>query len=146
MNVVVEIDKGPSQGTKYEIENRSYRAICRIGSKDATVQLSTDGDTILDSDDLKRVEEHLQGRPKTAVDDAEKMRIGAFRRGRDILIDDEKISRTHAMIFVDEHGPSIVDLISTNGTLVNGQRISDADLRNGDIINIGKTRFIIRVS
>ena len=44
MKVLVEVDKGPSQGTKYEIENRSYRAVGRVGSKDATVQLSTDGD------------------------------------------------------------------------------------------------------
>jgi len=145
MNVVVEIDKGPSQGTKFEIDHRSYRAICRTGSRNATVQLSTDGDLLLDPGDLKRVEAHLHGRPKTAVDDHEKMRIGAFSRGRDILIDDDKMSRTHAMIFVDEHGPSIVDLISTTGTLVNGQRISDADLRDGDIINIGKSRFIIYV-
>ena len=79
------------------------------------------------------------------ADDSEKMRIGSFRRGRDILLDDEKISRTHAMVFVDEQGPSIVDLISTNGTLVNGQKISDADLTDGDVINIGKTRFIVRV-
>lgn len=145
MKVLVEVDKGPSQGTRYEIENRSYRAIGRVGNKNATVQLSIEGDMLLDPDDLKCVEEHLQGRPKTRADDSEKMRIGAFRRGRDILLDDEKISRTHAMVFVDEQGPSIVDLISTNGTLVNGQKISDADLRDGDVINIGKTRFIVRV-
>ena len=145
MKVLVEVDKGPSQGTKYEIENRSYRAVGRVGSKDATVQLSTDGDVLLDKDDLERVEQHLKGRPLPKAADEEKMRIGAFRRGRDILMDDEKISRTHAMIFVDEQGPSIVDLISTNGTLVNGQKISDADLADGDIINIGKTRFILRI-
>ena len=146
MKVLVEVDKGPSQGTKYEIENRSYRAIGRVGNKDATVQLSTDGDVLLDKDDLECVEAHLKGRPLPKVGDSEKMRIGAFRRGRDILMDDEKISRTHAMIFVDEQGPSIVDLISTNGTLVNGQRISDADLADGDVINIGKTRFILRMT
>jgi len=143
MKVVVEVDKGANQGTRYEIEVRSYRAIGRAGGKDVTVQLSSEGDRILDADDLRRVEEHLAARNRPPSDDAEKLRIGAFRRGRDILVDDEKVSRTHAMVFVDEEGPSIVDLLSTNGTLVNGKKVGDADLRDGDIINIGKTRFIV---
>ena len=67
------------------------------------------------------------------------------QRGRDILIDDEGVSRTHAMIFVDEEGPSIVDLLSMNGTVVNGDRTGGVDLRDGDIVNIGQTRFVLRL-
>lgn len=144
MKVVVEVDKGANKGTRYEIPVRSYRAIGRSAGKDVTVQLSSHGDRLLDPDDVKRIEEHLRGRAPTTLENEDKMRIGAFRRGRDILIDDEKVSRTHAMIFVDEEGPSVVDLLSTNGTLVNGKRVGDADLKDGDIINVGKTRFFIR--
>ena len=74
-----------------------------------------------------------------------KPRIGSFRRERDVLLDDEKVSRTHAMVFLDEEGASIVDLVSTNGTLVNGRRVRDKDLAPGDLINIGKTRFLVRI-
>ncbi len=143
MKVVVEVEKGANVGTRYEIPVRSYRAVGRAAGKDVTVQLSQEGDQPLDPDDLERVEEHLAGRESAHPQDGKKMRIGAFRRGRDILIEDEKVSRTHAMVFVDEDGPSIVDLLSTNGTLVNGQKVGDADLDDGDIINIGKTRFIV---
>jgi hypothetical protein len=62
-----------------------------------------------------------------------------------LLLDDDKISRTHAMFFLDEDGASVVDLLSTNGTHVNGERITDADLHEGDIVNIGKTRFIVHL-
>lgn len=144
MKVVVEIDKGPSVGTQYEIGVRSYRAVGRAGSREATVQLTQEGDAVLDPDDERRVEEVL-ARRGPAQDAPERMRIGAFRRGRDILLEDEKVSRTHAMIFVDEEGPSIVDLLSTNGTHVNGVRVSDADLHDGDIVHIGKTRFVVRL-
>ena len=48
-------------------------------------------------------------------------------------------------MFVDEDGPSVVDLLSTNGTLVNGTKVGDADLHDGDIINVGKTRFVVHI-
>lgn len=109
-----------------------------------TVTLSTEGDRALDPDDQARLEEHLERRGQGGEETDAKPRIGAFRREHDILIDDDKVSRTHAMIFLDDDGPSIVDLESTNGTRVNGEKVRDADLGDGDIINIGKTRFSVR--
>lgn len=144
MKVFVEVDKGPSHGARFEIPPRSYRAIGRAGDKIVTAQLSEKGGCLLDPDDLKVVEAHLKTRPQTGGTGTEKSRIGTYKRGRDILIDDDQISRTHAIVFVDEDGPSVVDLLSTNGTLVNGKKVSDANLRSGDVINIGRTRFIIR--
>jgi pSer/pThr/pTyr-binding forkhead associated (FHA) protein len=35
----------------------------------------------------------------------------------------------------------VADLMSTNGTRVNGQGITDTDLRAGDVIHLGKTRL-----
>lgn len=145
MRVVLEVEKGKAVGESHEIGVRSYRAIGREGGADITVQLSTEGDRILEPDDLQRVEAHLARRGSAPPEDDPKPRIGSFKRERDILLDDEKVSRTHAMIFLDEEGPSIVDLVSTNGTLVNGRRVRDRDLASGDLINIGKTRFIVRI-
>jgi hypothetical protein len=146
MKVILEVDKGPNRGTRYELAMRSYRAVGRAGGQEVTVQLSKEGDHPLEADDLRVVEQHLAKRDKheSPGDGADNLRIGAYRRGRDILLDDDKISRKHAMFFLDDDGPSVVDLLSTNGTHVNGVRVNDADLTVGDIVNIGKTRFIVR--
>jgi ferredoxin len=55
--------------------------------------------------------------------------------------DDEKISRIHCKI-VAEHSRYIVrDNSSTNGTFVNGNQISEVELRAGDTIRIGAQEF-----
>jgi pSer/pThr/pTyr-binding forkhead associated (FHA) protein len=145
MRVVLEVEKGAEVGVSHELEARAYRVIGREGGADITVQLSTEGDRILEPEDLRRVEVHLARRQPTPSETDPRPRIGSFRRERDVLLDDEKVSRTHAMVFLDEEGPSIVDLVSTNGTLVNGKRVRDRDLASGDLINIGKTRFLVRI-
>ena len=145
MKAILEVDKGANQGTHYEIEAQAYRVVGRAGGKDVTVALSFEGDRVLEPDDMECIEEHLAGRGPRRDKSSGQMRIGSFQRGRDILLDDDGVSRTHAMIFVDEEGPSIVDLLSMNGTLVNGDRTGGVDLRDGDIINIGQTRFVLRL-
>jgi len=148
MKVTLEVDKGPNKGTKYELEVRGYGAVGRGSGPEHTVQLSKEGDRSLEPDDIRVVEEHLAKRGKkddSEADEAGNLRIGAYRRGRDVLIDDDKISRKHAMFFLDDDGPSVVDLLSTNGTHVNGKKVDDSDLSDGDIVNIGKTRFIVRI-
>lgn len=146
MKVVLEVEKGKNQGSRYELAVRGYRAIGRAGSVgEHTMDLSAPGEHALDPDDLARVEQHL-ARRVAGEPHPERLRIGAFARGRDIALDDNKVSKNHAMLFVDDDGPSIVDMLSTNGTHVNGKKVADADLRDGDVINIGKTRFTVHVS
>src|SRR5258708_2559001 len=58
-----------------------------------------------------------------------------------LRIDDETVSRMHAVIEVT--GPAeihIIDLGSTRGTLVNGERISKTRLQSGDEIMFGDSR------
>lgn len=59
----------------------------------------------------------------------------------DIQIDEESISRSHAVI--DNYGDSVVarDLESTNGTYVNDVQIREKRLNDGDQIKIGRTIF-----
>lgn len=58
----------------------------------------------------------------------------------------EKVSRRHALIHQDEEGECLlIDLGSSNGTYVNGSRVSHlAHLQPGDNIEIGSERFILR--
>src|SRR5262245_46781130 len=61
-----------------------------------------------------------------------------------LRLDDETVSRMHAVIEVT--GPEeihIIDLGSTRGTLVNGERISKARLQSGDEIMFGDSRVIV---
>ena len=62
------------------------------------------------------------------------------REGADIVLDDDdKVSRKHAEIGL--YGPEVYilrDLASTNGTKLNGRRISDrARLKHTDVIRVG---------
>jgi Protein of unknown function (DUF3662)/FHA domain len=61
--------------------------------------------------------------------------------GSDIVLDDPNVSRRHAEIRRVGDGYSLVDLGSTNGTEVNGQRVGETSLMNGDVIGVGTTRL-----
>ena len=65
----------------------------------------------------------------------------------DLRINDPGISRRHAQIRVNTAGPrvqiDIVDLGSTNGITVDGQRVQQAALQEGSRIEIGSTRMLV---
>src|SRR5262245_56767907 len=65
----------------------------------------------------------------------------------DISLQDEGISREHALILYDEQSDSysIEDLQSTNGTQVYGKRVGSATLSHGDEVRVGRTLFEFRV-
>ncbi|MCB1198962.1 MAG: diguanylate cyclase [Deltaproteobacteria bacterium] len=55
----------------------------------------------------------------------------------EIFIDDEDVSRTHAKIAATSEYVYIEDLGSTNGTLINGEKIKRHQLEDGDRIQVG---------
>lgn len=55
----------------------------------------------------------------------------------DMVLVEEMVSRRHARIRLSEGTVNIDDLGSTNGTFVNGERISNAKLNEGDRVLIG---------
>ncbi len=58
----------------------------------------------------------------------------------DVVLDDPYASEFHLRLVAQENGMMLHDLGSTNGTYVNGRRISaPTQLRRGDTIQVGKT-------
>lgn len=57
----------------------------------------------------------------------------------DILVNDAEVSRHHAVIKFNANGYSIEDLGSTNGTVINGQRITGPHMiMGGELISLGE--------
>ncbi|HEX3512307.1 MAG TPA: FHA domain-containing protein [Solirubrobacteraceae bacterium] len=56
----------------------------------------------------------------------------------DLQLDENSVSRRHAVIAVRDDGVRILDDRSSNGTFVNGTRVQQAELSNGDVIVIGR--------
>ena len=66
---------------------------------------------------------------------------GVVRVGRshsaDLRLDDLSVSRRHAILEIADE-PRILDDRSSNGTFLNGARVQQATLRNGDEIAVGR--------
>lgn len=56
----------------------------------------------------------------------------------DLLIDNLAVSGRHANIFTVGEDSFLQDLGSTNGTFINGRRVTKAHLHPGDVITVGK--------
>jgi pSer/pThr/pTyr-binding forkhead associated (FHA) protein len=72
--------------------------------------------------------------------DRERMVIGRGRKA-DLALAEATISRAHAAIGFDGQVFYVEDLDSTNGTLVNGSRITKQRLKSDDEIQMGKLRI-----
>jgi Protein of unknown function (DUF3662)/FHA domain len=76
----------------------------------------------------------------------------------DLRINDPGVSRRHARLWVnDSRSPDgrglegrgvpvvqVADLGSTNGTFVDGRRVSEAELRAGSTVRVGNTELVVR--
>ncbi|MSR06364.1 MAG: FHA domain-containing protein [Gemmatimonadetes bacterium] len=62
----------------------------------------------------------------------------------DVPIYDPTISRQHAEVTLANGGVQIKDLGSSNGTFVNGAKVSDTVAAAGDVVTFGKVAFRVR--
>jgi hypothetical protein len=63
----------------------------------------------------------------------------------DITVDDSSISRRHCEVLWDGARAQANDLGSTNGSLLNGRKLSSAALESGNVIEIGATRIVFHL-
>ncbi len=71
---------------------------------------------------------------------------GVFRVGRkpgnSLQLTDASVSGQHAELQVDDHGCTLRDVGSTNGTRVGGQKVQQQVLAPGDVIHFGNVRLV----
>ena len=139
--VKFKIIEGPDLNMLFEIEYGTCRAIGR-GSIDTnkTTIFNVDIALALDDDTRSLVLQYIarqfkkHGKSSTTGEV-----LGQFRRAPDVVLTDSSLSRLHAMMFADESGVGILDLVSKNGTFVNGAEIESYMLKKGDVIELGET-------
>jgi uncharacterized RDD family membrane protein YckC len=62
----------------------------------------------------------------------------------DLVLPDAMVSRRHAVIELRGNQYFLRDCNSSNGSLVNGDRVSERNLRDGDLVAIGTARLLFR--
>ena len=66
-------------------------------------------------------------------------------KGMDVVLRDPEVSRRHARFESHEGFVYVEDLGSSNGTFLNGRRVTEAiEIREGDEIDVGTTRIVVR--
>jgi hypothetical protein len=55
----------------------------------------------------------------------------------DVRIEEQRVSRSHAILVRHGHATRLLDNRSANGTFVNGRRIVATNIADGDVIRIG---------
>ncbi len=76
--------------------------------------------------------------PRQLVFEKDTITIGAMA-DNDVVLNDDTVSRHHAVIVQEEGGYVIKDLASTNGVFVDDVRVREAFLRPGCVVTLGKT-------
>lgn len=69
--------------------------------------------------------------------------LGSFEREPDLLLDDKSVSRAHAIFYHHQEGLWLLDLVSKNGSFVNGREIERVKLKHDDVIHLGHAQFRI---
>jgi pSer/pThr/pTyr-binding forkhead associated (FHA) protein len=63
--------------------------------------------------------------------------------GAEFVVDAAMVSRLHCRLTAGATELEVVDLESTNGTFVNGQRVTQATLKEGDTLGVGRVDLVV---
>ena len=85
---------------------------------------------------------HGFDRGKVYADLAAPITIGR-EEGNTIQLNDERISRYHLKLQIDNDRLVVTDLESTNGTKVNGEDVQVRIVRDGDMIALGRSLLLV---
>ncbi|MEP6593185.1 MAG: FHA domain-containing protein [Acidobacteriota bacterium] len=63
--------------------------------------------------------------------------------GAEFIVDAALVSRLHCQVTAGATALEVVDLDSTNGTFVNGERVTRAALKEGDRLGVGRVELLV---
>ena len=61
----------------------------------------------------------------------------------DFIVDAPLVSRVHCRLTAGASELEVVDLESTNGTFVNGERVTRVAMRSGDRLKVGRVELLV---
>lgn len=117
-----EPDNAETEGTEQESEEP--------GEPDEKVRLTL-GE--MNSDDVRIVEF------------SDKATLGR-RSTNSVVISDNAVSGEHCRLTYSDGKVIVEDMGSTNGTILNGEKITVSEIKNGDVLILGKTKYKISFS
>ena len=117
-----EPDNAETEGTEQEFEEP--------GEPDEKVRLTLGG---MNSDDVRIVEF------------SDKATLGR-RSTNSVVISDNAVSGEHCRLTYSDGKVIVEDMGSTNGTILNGEKITVSEIKNGDVLILGKTKYKISFS
>lgn len=131
---------GPDTNLSFQLVKGACRAIGRATvDPNKTQVFNVDIALELDESTKRLVLEYIGKQFKKSGQVEGTSRVGSFRRVSDVILSDSSLSRLHAMFFHDDIGIAVLDLVSKNGTFVNGKEIESRILSRGDVIEMGET-------
>lgn len=84
------------------------------------------------------------GRP-TSIELSRNVQTIGRSASNDIVLPDPSVSKHHAQVVQEEDGWRLMDLESTNGTFVNGERVEAQRLAPGDTVLLGVYTFVFEL-
>ncbi len=118
------------------------------------------GTEVFDLDDVNRMiaKEIVESRPENANTPAligvsndsigrqfllrkNKIKIGR-RASCDIVLSEPSVSSVHAQIIYDRKEWKVFNLLSSNGTFVNGEKVTERAIKMGDLLAFGGSEFV----
>lgn len=138
----------PACSTVFEVRNPEFAA-----TTDTTTAIrATD---VVDAVRQKVVDElfarkkislaFLTGEMAGQVFQIHKTEISIGRAGTDVVLDDPECSRIHAVLEIGSDGVLLRDLNSTNGTFMDGIRVTESPIKNQEEFTIGGTTMMLIV-
>jgi len=123
----------PSCGMKVEGTTSSFEPVTLAGEPAEKVPASGEGPLLVVRKGPQPGERFFVDRPR--------LMIGRDPQS-DIFLNDMTVSRSHAIVELDEHGVKVTDAGSLNGTYINGVCADEALLNDGDVLQIGTFQML----